>query len=119
MLGISKRGDVYLRNLLIHGARAVLRTVERKEDRTSRWAMALKAAPLRQHDSTAYRMRFASALRWLQGPSAPSPLRPDARAYACRALPASCFALPWRAAIDWPFRTTGGVFLNQPDRHVV
>jgi transposase len=43
LLGISKRGDVYLRNLLIHGARAVLRWVERKEDRTSRWATALKA----------------------------------------------------------------------------
>jgi transposase len=35
LLGISKRGDVYLRNLLIHGARAVLRCIERKEDPTS------------------------------------------------------------------------------------
>ena len=43
LLGISKRGDVYLRNLLIHGARAVLRWVERREDRISRWATALKA----------------------------------------------------------------------------
>jgi transposase len=42
LLGISKRGDVYLRQLLIHGARAILRLVERKEDRTSRWAAALK-----------------------------------------------------------------------------
>jgi transposase len=42
LLGISKRGDVYLRHLLIHGARAVMRWVERKEDRTSRWAAALK-----------------------------------------------------------------------------
>ena len=41
LLGISKRGDVYLRNLLIHGARAVLRCIERKEDPTSRWATAL------------------------------------------------------------------------------
>ncbi|MEA3276377.1 MAG: hypothetical protein U9Q81_14025, partial [Pseudomonadota bacterium] len=32
------------------------------------------------------------------GPSAPSPLRPYARAYTYRGLPASCFALPWRAA---------------------
>ncbi len=32
------------------------------------------------------------------GPTAPAPLRPHARAYACRGLPASCFALPWRAA---------------------
>lgn len=41
LLGISKRGDVYLRTLLIHGARAVQRTVARKTDRTSRWVAAL------------------------------------------------------------------------------
>ena len=29
MLGISKRGDRYLRSLLIHGARAALWTIER------------------------------------------------------------------------------------------
>ena len=50
LLGISKRGDVYLRNLLIHGARAVLRTLEHKEDRTSRWAKALTA---RRHSNVA------------------------------------------------------------------
>jgi transposase len=50
LLGISKRGDVYLRQLLIHGARAVLRWVERKDDRTSRWATALKA---RRHTNIA------------------------------------------------------------------
>jgi len=42
LLGISKRGDVYLRQLLIHGARAVLRFVDRKEDRRSRWAKELQ-----------------------------------------------------------------------------
>lgn len=42
LLGLSKRGDVYLRNLLIHGARAVLRWVERKEDPVSHWAAVLK-----------------------------------------------------------------------------
>ena len=50
MLGISKRGDVYPRNLLIHGARAVLRYIERKDDPTSRWAMALKT---RRHTNVA------------------------------------------------------------------
>lgn len=30
LLGISKRGDVYLRTLLIHGARSVLRTLKRR-----------------------------------------------------------------------------------------
>ena len=32
LLGISKRGDVYRRQLLIHGARSVLRVAERKDD---------------------------------------------------------------------------------------
>jgi len=35
---ISKRGDGYVRTLLVHGARAVLRTAQRKNDRLSRWA---------------------------------------------------------------------------------
>lgn len=35
---ISKRGDGYIRTLLIHGARAVLRHAPRKTDRLSRWA---------------------------------------------------------------------------------
>jgi transposase len=43
LLGISKRGDAYLRTLLIHGARAVMRTADRHEDATSLWARTLKA----------------------------------------------------------------------------
>lgn len=42
MLGISKRGDVYLRTLLIHGARAVLRVAGKKTDRLSRWVLGLE-----------------------------------------------------------------------------
>lgn len=38
---ISKRGDTYLRTLLIHGARAALNTSSKKEDRRSQWAQAL------------------------------------------------------------------------------
>jgi transposase len=41
LLGISKRGDSYLRTLLIHGARAVIRTAQHKEDRLSQWVTAL------------------------------------------------------------------------------
>jgi transposase len=41
LFGISKRGDRYLRTLLIHGARATLRHVERKRDRHSRWVARL------------------------------------------------------------------------------
>jgi transposase len=37
LLGISKRGDSYLRTLLIHGARAVIRVAERKVDPAGRW----------------------------------------------------------------------------------
>lgn len=37
LLGISKRGDSYLRTLLIHGARAVLRHAARKPGYTNSW----------------------------------------------------------------------------------
>ena len=40
LLGISKRGDKYLRSQLIHGARAALRTAARRDDRRSRWVPA-------------------------------------------------------------------------------
>ncbi len=41
LLGISKRGDAYLRTLLIHGARSALRAAGDKPDRLLRWASAL------------------------------------------------------------------------------
>lgn len=41
LLGISKRGDPYLRTLLIHGARAVIRSADKRNDRHSRWVAAL------------------------------------------------------------------------------
>jgi transposase len=41
LLGISKRGNAYLRTLFIHGARAVLRHSANKTDRFSLWAQAL------------------------------------------------------------------------------
>jgi len=37
LLGISKRGDAYLRTLLIHGARAVVSQARHRDDRLSRW----------------------------------------------------------------------------------
>jgi transposase len=43
LYGISKRGDTYLRSLLIHGARAVLRYVVGKTDAQSRWLQELIA----------------------------------------------------------------------------
>lgn len=42
-LGISKRGDAYLRKLLVHGARAAVRTAPGKTDPLSRWIQKLLA----------------------------------------------------------------------------
>jgi transposase len=41
LLGISKRGDTYLRTLLIHGARAVIRVAERKVGHADSWLARL------------------------------------------------------------------------------
>lgn len=50
LLGISKRGDVYLRTLLINGARSVLRNIEKKTDNRSMW---LKSIMARRHSNIA------------------------------------------------------------------
>lgn len=39
LYGITKHGDVYLRTLLIHGARSALRCAGEKQDRLLRWAV--------------------------------------------------------------------------------
>lgn len=49
-LGITKRGDAYLRSLLIHGARAVIRTAKHKDDRLSQWVTDLAT---RRHPNVA------------------------------------------------------------------
>jgi transposase len=43
LLGISKRGDVYLRTLLIHGARSVLYSLKRCPDRAEGWLARVAA----------------------------------------------------------------------------
>jgi transposase len=43
LLGISKRGDGYLRKLFVHGARAVVRGVRAKTDRRRHWIRELIA----------------------------------------------------------------------------
>jgi transposase len=50
LLGISKRGDAYLRTLMIHGARSAIRTAKTKDDRVSLWALRLAA---RSHPNVA------------------------------------------------------------------
>lgn len=41
LYGITKRGDTYLRTLLIHGARSALRCAGEKQDKLLRWASKL------------------------------------------------------------------------------
>ncbi len=43
LLGISKRGDKYLRALVIHGARSVVHHAKRKDDALSRWINRIRA----------------------------------------------------------------------------
>jgi transposase len=43
LLGISKRGDAYVRQLLVHGARAAVRVAKGKDDPLSRWIQKLLA----------------------------------------------------------------------------
>lgn len=50
LLGMSKRGDRYLRTLLIHGARAAIRSAADKTDPRSRWITAVAA---RRHKNVA------------------------------------------------------------------
>ena len=47
---MTKHGDVYLRTLLIHGSRAVLRITAQRADAKSRWVERLRQ---RQHDNVA------------------------------------------------------------------
>lgn len=50
LLGISKRGDSYLRTLLVHGARSVLARCGNKTDPRSQWLQKLRA---RRHHNVA------------------------------------------------------------------
>jgi transposase len=50
LLGISKRGDPYLRSLLVHGGRAALYAARNKDDRLSVWVTNLAA---RSHPNVA------------------------------------------------------------------
>jgi transposase len=49
LLGIRKRGDVYLRTWLVHGARATLRWIETTDDERGQWLTALMARRGKNH----------------------------------------------------------------------
>lgn len=59
LLGISKRGDAYLRMLLIHGGRSVLRTAGTKTDYLSQWLTRI--ATNRHHNVAAVAMANKTA----------------------------------------------------------
>ncbi|WP_104399081.1 IS110 family transposase [Vibrio penaeicida] len=42
LLGITKRGNTYIRSLLVHGARAALRRAKFKSDKLSKWMLELQ-----------------------------------------------------------------------------
>lgn len=42
LLGISKRGDNYLRALLIHGGRSIVRCCDKHSDKRNQWLSELK-----------------------------------------------------------------------------
>jgi transposase len=50
LLGISKRGDIYLRTLMIHGARSAVAAAKHKDDRLSRWVTGIAT---RKHPNVA------------------------------------------------------------------
>src|ERR1700722_19753253 len=43
LLGISKRGNAYIRTLLVHGSRCMLRFFKDPDTAIGRWAVALKS----------------------------------------------------------------------------
>jgi transposase len=59
LLGISKRGDRYLRSLLIHGARAVVHAAQKKDDPLSRWINRLREKRGMNKATVAYANKMA------------------------------------------------------------
>jgi transposase len=69
LMGISKRGNKYLRKLLIHGARAALPYVAEKDTALGRWAKSLLG---RVHQNVAV-VAFANKLARTLGRTAKRP----------------------------------------------
>jgi transposase len=61
LLGISKRGNGYLRRLLVHAARSLKRSAKTRDDRLGAWLRALEA---RAHPNVATVALAAKLARW-------------------------------------------------------
>jgi transposase len=59
---ITRRGDGYLRSLLVHGARAVVRTAARHEDPMSKWILEMEARRGRNRTVVAVANKLARRL---------------------------------------------------------
>lgn len=95
--GITKRGDRYLRTLLIHGARAALRTAAARTDPLSRWALALKQSKGTNVAAVALANKHARIIwKLLSSGERFNPQRPATTA-AERAQAAQAAASPGRA----------------------
>ena len=62
LLGMSKRGDPYIRTLLIHGGRAVIRTLSNKTDSTSIWLRNLVLRRGKNKAAVAYANKIARVI---------------------------------------------------------
>ena len=85
LLGISKRGDSYLRTLLIHGARAVIRYAENKADPDS-WLRKVMARRNKNVAAVALANKNARIIWALasQGRNVPARLHPGS--HGCRSI---------------------------------
>ena len=61
LLGLSKRGNGYLRRLLVHAARSLKRSARIRDDRRGAWLRGLKA---RAHANVATVALAAKLARW-------------------------------------------------------
>jgi transposase len=60
--GITKRGDTYLRTLLIQGAKSAVMTAHRRQDKISQWAVALRERSVWQKAVVAFANKNARIL---------------------------------------------------------
>ena len=75
LLGISKRGDKYLRRLLVHGGRSVVQTVDKHKDYRSQWIGRLEKRRGRNISAVAVAKKLFGNL---QSTAAAPELRPAA-----------------------------------------